>query len=161
MDALGINIVSIVIYTVLFVLVYLVLNKYLVKRIIEILEKRQLTVKENFVLKASLEKQNQQLEQQKKDTFTATKAEAEKTMAQVLKGAHTEKAKILEEAQQEAQEIIEKAEKFLENERTKLSLEMTDKVKTAAQKVVEEVYQTNKLDIDRKLIDKAISELNS
>ena len=41
MEALGINLVSIIIYIILFALLYLLMNKFFLKKIFSALEKRQ------------------------------------------------------------------------------------------------------------------------
>jgi len=159
MEALGLNIVSITIYIILFVVVYLVLNKFLVKKLLQIIEQRQQTAKNSIDLQTNLQKQMAEMEQKKKESFAATKAESMKTVAEVLHEAKAEKAKILEEAKKEAQAIVEKAEKFLDQERVKLEAEMAAKVEAAARKVVKEVYQANKTEIDQKLIEQALKGL--
>src|SRR3989304_6205394 len=159
MEALGLNIVSITIYIILFVVVYLLLNKFLVKKLLQIIEQRQQTAKENIDLKGNLQKQLEGMEQKKKEFFAATKAESMKTIAEVMQEAKAEKTKIIEQAKQEAQLIIEKAEKFLNLEREKLEDEMAGKVAEAARKVVQEGYQANKSEIDKKLIEQALKEL--
>ena len=62
MDALGINLVNVFIYMVLFMLLYLILDKYLISKLVEMLEKRQKDVQEGTEMKKKAEIRLQETE---------------------------------------------------------------------------------------------------
>lgn len=159
MEALGINLINIIIYTVLFVVVYLVLKKYLLSKLMEMIEKRQKTVKDTIELKNNLQKEQEELESKQKEVIAETRAAAKEELAQMRKEAEADKLKLLQQAKTEAQEIIAKAEKRLAQEREKMTVEMNEKVELAVKKVVQQIYQQDKVEIDKKLIDLAVKDL--
>lgn len=159
MEALGINVVSIIIYIALFAVVYFIINKFLLKSIVSTLEQRQKDIKQGLELKSSMEKKMEELTKEKQEIMAEARNEAKKVVNEALEAAKSERQGILAEAKQEAEQIVEKANQKFEVERKRLESELEDKVETATRKAVADVYDRNKLDIDKDLINKAIKEL--
>ncbi len=159
MEALGINLFNIIIYTILFAILMVVLKKYLTKPVTDMLDKREADIKFVHEQKEKLHTAEVELETQKEkleaEVISANKASRE----EVLKAAREEKAQILEEAHKEAAAIIASANKKLEQDRKTLEDQTETKVQNAVAKVLKEVYGQEKTSVDRTLIQKALNEL--
>ncbi len=160
MDALGINIFNIVVYTVLFIILYVVLRKYLAKPVMEMLEKRAAAVAKVQADKDELAIKYDELEKSKakltEEMQQELKAEREKSLAD----AKAEKQNIITAAKKEAEMIVAKANQKLEQERKQQEVLLAEKVEQATIKVLKEIYNTEKSSIDKKLIQKALQELS-
>jgi F0F1-type ATP synthase membrane subunit b/b' len=162
MDALsqlGINLVNIVIYSLLFLVIYIILSKFVLKGFIETLEKRQQAIKDNESLGQNLNQQKEKLAADVESTIKEAKLKARETVNLAIKEAKEEKTKIIDSGKKEAELIIEKANSKLEVEREKLNKEMEGKIELAAKKALMEIYQTDKVEIDKKLIELVIKEM--
>ena len=159
MEALGINIVSIMIYILLFAVVYFIINKFLLKSIVSTLEQRQKDIKEGLELKNSMEVRMEELTKEKEKIMAEARNEAKKVVNEALEAAKSERKDIFAEAKQEAEQIVEKANQKFDVERERLESGLEARVEKATRKAVADVYERNKLEIDKDLINKAIKQL--
>lgn len=159
MEALGINITSILIYTILFVLIYFISRKFFLDKLVDTLAQRQADIKKGIELRESMEAEMKKLEQRQDEVLAAAKEEAKNAVGKAMADAKEQRKQLLEDTKKEAEQIIAKANERLEQERGKLEADLNAKVEAAAMRVVKEVYKQDKANIDRKLIDAAIKEL--
>lgn len=160
MDALGINIFNIVIYTILFIVLFFMLKKYLAKPLTEMLEKRAKAVADVQNGKEEIVKERDELNKRSTSLEEKLKREMKDEHDKVILETKQERQKMLADAKAEADAIIAKANARLDQERKVLDEEMTGKIEKAAIKVLKEVYNTEKTSIDPKLIQKALQELS-
>ncbi|MEI7579614.1 MAG: ATP synthase F0 subunit B [bacterium] len=159
MAALGINIVSIFIYSLLFLVVYLIINKFLSGPLLSILEKRRLAIDSGLQQAEAAAKERENISKEKEAILAAAKKEAQQAFTASKKDAEAEKAKYMEKAKKEADAIVFKANERLEVERKKLQDDYRVKLEAQAVAIAKEVYQIDKVSIDKKLIDQAINQL--
>lgn len=160
LQALGINITSIIIYTILFVAVYLIIKKFMVKPLTSILEQRKSDIQEGLDLKDQMQIKMTELDQKKEEILKEAKIEAKKMVDAAMEEAKAERKKLLEQSKQEADSMISKAKERFEQESKKMQAELDTKVDKAARKIVKEIYLQDKINIDKNLINKAINEIS-
>ena len=160
MEALGLNIFNIVIYVVLFTILYLVLNKFLIGKMIVMLEKRQQALIDAEAQKVKLGEQEVELKEKIAEVKEDLRKENKIAYDKVIDEARADKQEILAQARVEAEGIKEAAGKQLAIEKEKIEEEMSANVSVAVQKVMEQIYQGRKQEIDQNLIQKALKELS-
>lgn len=160
MDALGINIFNIVVYTVLFVILYVVLKKYLAKPVMDMLEKRAAAVAKVQADREEIAAKMDDLEKTKAKLTEKMQQELKEEREKSLADAKAEKQKIVSAAKKEAEIIVAKANQKLEQERKQQEEQLAEKIEQATLIVLKEVYNTDKTSIDKKLIQKALQELS-
>ena len=160
MEALGLNIFNIVIYVVLFTILYLVLNKFLIGKMIVMLEKRQQALIDAEAQKVKLGEQEVELKEKIAEVKEDLRKENKIAYDKVIDEARADKQEILAQARVEAEGIKEAAGKQLAIEKEKIEEEMSANVSVAVQKVMKQIYQGRKQEIDQNLIQKALKELS-
>lgn len=157
MEALGINIINIFIYIALFLLLYKILDKFLLSKLDSILTEREGIVEKNLNLaneaeekmakaETKIEKDQQEIKELRTEVLKESKEQAQK-----------EAEKIVDSAKAEAKEIVESAQKQTKIESAKQKQEFDKAVETRAKEVVSKLFKDNP-DLDSKLLDKLISE---
>lgn len=159
LGALGINLQGFLFQLITFVLVLMLLHKFVYKRLVETLEARRTAVIESLdnakEAAAALEKTNEKTAELLK--------EARKEAADVVALAQKEAAKVAEEAETKASKkaahLIEQAEARIHSDiaaaRVSLHAEMVDLVASATEKVIQSKLDAKK---DNDLIKKALEE---
>lgn len=98
MQALGFNLLSFIIYVLLFVALYFVLNKFLVPPLLKNIAERKKLIKDNLKLQEEIEDHKKRLEEESKENLKA-----------VLKKAEAQAEEIISQANKEAKEIVDSA----------------------------------------------------
>jgi len=159
MEALGINITSIFIYSILFGIVYKILNKYLTGPLIDIIEKRKNDAKEGVRIKKQIQDELDSIAKVGENKLNEARLEAKSIKDSVRESGKIYRQEIIEKAKKEASLIIEKANDRLDIERKKMQTEFADKLEQEARKMAKELYNMDKVNIDKKYIDSVISNL--
>lgn len=160
MDALGINIFNIIVYTILFVLLCVILKKYLAGPLMSMLEKRAQAVHDVQKGQEDLAKNREELNNRSATLEEKLRKELKDEREKAITEAKAEKQKIIEAAKKEAEAIVEKANQRLDQERKQQEQAMASKVQQATARVLKEVYHTDRKEIDPKLIQQALQELS-
>ena len=159
LGVLGINVQGFFFQLITFVLVLLLLHKYVYKQLVETLEARRMAVIESLdnakEAAAELEKTNEKTAELKK--------QARKEEGDVVALAQKEAAKVAEEAEAKASKkaahLIEQAEARIHSDiaaaRVSLHAEMVDLVAAATEKVIQQKLDAKS---DSALIKKALEE---
>lgn len=158
MEALGINLVSIIIYTVLFVALYLIMDKYFLKKIFSILEKRQHELDKGYEYSKTAEEKLQNVEKEVAALIQNAKAESKQIKTDALKEAESERKLILDKTKTEADGIIEKANKKFDEYKKDYESKVKSEISAQVVALVKEIVGSEK-NIDKALIDKYISKL--
>jgi F0F1-type ATP synthase membrane subunit b/b' len=160
MEALGINIVDILIYIVLFFILYSVINSKVVRPLIDVIEKRKEEILENNKNKEKISEELENFEVEKDSIKNQLKTESKDEGSKIIASAKLEAKEILNKAKLESDEILSKAKSIIEIERTKYQQELNAKFENVLEQTIQEVYKTNKTEFDKSLIEKAIKQLN-
>lgn len=140
LHALGINLPSLMWHTVNFILLVLLLTKFLYRPVVQMLDKRAALVKESMERAETIKEQLMHTSEESKRQLEAARKEAQAIVDQANQLAQVVKAQARQEAQAEADKIVAKARAQLEQERelavAELRREMADLVVAAAAKVV-------------------------
>ena len=157
--ALGLNVQSFVFQLITFVVVLLVLRKYVYGRLVDTLEARRNAVLESLAQADESAKQLEQAEKKVTELIKEARSEAENIVAV----AHKEATKMVEEAEEKAgkraDHIVESAQTRLAHEVTEarelLRKETTELVAAATEKILRQKLDAKS---DSKLIEMALKE---
>jgi F-type H+-transporting ATPase subunit b len=155
--ALGIDFKAFLIQLATFVLVFLVLKKYVFGRVVKLLEDRQKTIEEGVKLTADMNVAKSKLE----DDIMAARKQSRAEADRVLADAHEQAGAMLKEAEASAQRkvdaIMADAHQRIEEEtqraRRKLEKDMVEMVISATEIVAKEKIDPKK---DSELIERAL-----
>jgi len=140
LHALGINLPSLMWHTVNFILLVILLSKFLYRPVVKMLDERAARVKESMERAETIKEQLIQTGAETKRQLEAARKEAQAIVDQANQMAQAVKLQARQEAQVEADKIVEKARTQLEQERELAVAEMrrdvADMVIAAATKVV-------------------------
>lgn len=155
--ALGIDARAFIIQLVTFLFVYLILRKFVFKRIVDALHKRQQTIDQGVKLTTQLTSEKEALDREIADAHKKARKEADK----IISDSHAEAKAMLKDAEVAAQAkataIIEDAHKKIEDDvlraRRDLEKEMVELVVQATEAVSREKLDAKK---DNALITSAL-----
>lgn len=159
--ALGLNVQSFLFQLITFVLVLLLLRKYVYGKLVDTLETRRLAVIESL---DNAKEAAKELEKTNEKTVEIMQ-QAQKDAADVITLARTEATKVVDEAESKAKKraehLIEQAESRLQQDITKarddLRKDMMQLVADATSKVLSEKVDSA---ADKKLIERAVKDAN-
>jgi F-type H+-transporting ATPase subunit b len=161
LSALGLNVQSFVFQLITFVVVLIILRKYVYGRLVDTLEARRNAVLESLEKADESAKQLEKAEAKVSELIKDARTEAENIVAV----AHKEAAQMVEDAEEKAgkraQHIVDTAEARLANDiseaRTMLRKEAATLVAQATEKVLRQKIDAK---ADSKLIETALKESN-
>lgn len=140
LHALGINLPSLMWHTVNFILLVVLLTKFLYRPVVRTLDERAARVKESMERAETIKEHLVRTGEETKRQLEAARKEAQAIVDQANQMAQAVKAQARQEAQAEAEKIVARARAQLEQERelavTELRREMADLVIAAATKVI-------------------------
>ena len=140
LQALGINLPSLLWHTFNFLLLVALLTKFLYRPVVRMLDERAARVKESMERAEAIKEQLIRTGEETKRQLEAARKEAQAIVDQANQMAQAVKVQARQEAQQEADKIVAKARAQLEQEReqavAELRREMADLVIVAATKVI-------------------------
>ncbi len=146
--ALGIDAKAFIIQLVTFLLVYLILRKFVFKRIVDALQTRQQTIEQGIALTTELVSQKDELDKEAADIRKQARKEAEKVVAD----SHAEATAMIKAAEEaaliKAQAVIDDAHRKIADDaaraRRELESEMVELVISATEKVAGEKLDAKK-----------------
>ena len=140
LEALGINLPSLLWHTVNFLLLVGLLTKFLYRPIVRMLDERAARIKESMERAEMIKEQLVRTNEETKLALDAARREGQQIVEQATQMAERMKAQARLEAQSEADKIVAKARMQIEHERqqavAELRREMADLVVEAAGKVI-------------------------
>jgi len=159
MEGLGINFNLILQQVIVFLVFYYLFNKFLLQKLLQIVEKREDKIKEGLDYAEKMQQEYQKLE----DKTAEELEKARKKATEIIEETKLASAKIGEEikekAKSDAEEIIERAKIQLEKDR----IELRNNVKNDVAKILESALSKIALEATeeskRKSIEQAIKEL--
>jgi F-type H+-transporting ATPase subunit b len=145
---------------ILFVLFALVLGKFAWKPLLQMVEEREKTVREQVEGAAKAQAEAQALLNQRQDMLKEATREREEMIARASQEADHVKAELVSKARAEAEQILAKAKAQIEQEKTKAILELRTQVADLAMTAAEKIVRSSLTpEAQRKLIDETIAAL--
>lgn len=162
LGALGLNWQSFLFQLITFIIVYLILRQFVLKKIIAVLESRRTTVEDSLKHATQAEERLKNVEGQ----ISTMLGQARKQADDVLAASHKEATSMVEAAEakalQRAEHIVTEAKNQMQNEvakaRTDLKAETAQLVAMATEKIIGEKLDAKK---DASLIEKALTREQS
>jgi F-type H+-transporting ATPase subunit b len=140
MEALGLNPVSIAIHALNFVILLFVLQRFLFKPVLAMLDKRAEKIRESEKAAAAARIEAERAEEQRGEILREARRQAEEIVARATQEAERIRAEARQSAQEEAQRIISRAEQEATAERQQamqeLRAEVADLAVLAAGRVI-------------------------
>ncbi len=120
MDKLGVDLVSILAQVVNFGILVFVLNKFVFKTVIQIVELSKKRTKETEDSAQKVKQELENLEKNKEKEMLRAKREATGVISQAKQEAESQKREIVTKAKNEAREIIKEAQVEIKNKEAKM-----------------------------------------
>lgn len=157
--ALGVNLKSLILQIATFILVFLLLKKFALDKIVKTLDERKQTIDQGVELGQKLAEEKQRLDTEVEKVLQKAREQADK----IIEGGRTEVAALLkaaeESATKKANNIINEAQAHITEEiaraRKQLERETVELVAEATEAVIDEKLDLKK---DQSLIEKALQE---
>lgn len=160
-SSLGINLKSFLFQLATFVIVLLILRKWVYPKLIATLEERRKTLEQSLVAARKTEEALQKAEEKAGDLLQEARNQADQALAEAQTKAEEVIAKAEEVASERAARIVKDAEGQLSLERSRLHdelrSELADLVVSATEKVLREKLDERK---DRALIEQSLRGIN-
>ena len=157
--SLGINLPLLVVFTINFIILFVLLRIFLYKPVLKMLDERAKRTKEGMELAEATKKEYEQARTEVQKQIEKGRQEAQAIIAQAMQIGERLKEESRQEATKQAQVIVDRTRAELETERDKivgdLRREFVDIAISAAGKVIKETLDKEK---HRKLIDETLQE---
>lgn len=159
-SSLGINLKGFLFQLITFLIVLLILRRYVFPKLVETLEKRRQTLEQSLVQAKETEEVLARAETKAEEILSKARAQADEALAEAKKIAEANIADAESAASQRAAHIVKEAEAHLDQERAQmreeLGKELAQLVSTATEKIIRQ-----KIDepADRQLIERYLKEL--
>ena len=150
--ALGIDPLASLAQGVTFLVLFFLLKKFALNKIVETLEKRNKTINDGIRLGQTMEAEKADLDQKVKGIIKEARIEADKIIA----SGHTEAAEVVKQAEAAA---TRKVDAMLVDAKAKISDEMLAAKKALTQEILTLVSEATEAVIDEKLDDKKDRQL--
>lgn len=140
LEALGINVTSLMWHTANFLLLVLLLSRFLYRPVVRLLDERAARVKESMERAEAIREQLARATEETRRQIEAARKEGQAMVDQASQMGERMKAQARQEAQSEADKIVARARAQIEHERlqavAEVRREMADLVVSAAGKVI-------------------------
>ena len=161
LGAFNINLKSFIFQLITFVLVVLILKRWVFPKLISTLDQRQQTLEKSLVQAKQTEETLAKAEAKSEEMLSKARAQADQSLAEAKKSAAEAIAKGEASAGQRAELIVKEAETRLGDEREKLRQELrgelADLVADATEKIIDQKLDEKQ---DRSLIEHALKGLS-
>jgi len=159
MEALGINLFSLIVYVVLFFIIYRLLKKYLLPGLSKSISERQKLIADNISLQKKLEEEEANLEKENK-AFQQKLVKANKIKEQeLIDKANKEAEAIITTAKNKSKIVLEDAQTAAKLAEDKLNKQFDERVAKKAAALLQELDKDNKLNLDNIKISQALNKI--
>ncbi len=160
MEKLGVEPIQLLTQIFNFVVMFLVLSKFLYKPILKSLEERRKKIEEGLQYAEKMKTETEKNEKKREEIITEAKNQARKIIEEGKKSGRMIEAEIVEKAHKEAQEIIAKGRSELSLEQIEMEKQLRgqtiDIVTSMVESILRQILDKN---YQMKIIDKKIREL--
>jgi F-type H+-transporting ATPase subunit b len=158
-ETLGLNWRDFIWHTINFIVLILLLSRFLYKPIVGMLDERQRRVRESMERAEQVRLEAEQAAQERETQLGETRRQIQEMLAQATQTAERIHADARERAQQEAQRIIERAQQEAEAERAQAMADLRREVASLAVMAAERVISRSLDDqAHRQLVEEFLSE---
>lgn len=160
MEQLGIEPVQLLTQVLNFVIMVVLLTKFLYKPVMQKLEERRKKIEEGLLYTEKMKKEMEELDKKRQEVIDKAKEEAKRIIEEGKKSAKSVEKAIIEKAHQEAAAILEKGEAELKLSRrqmeSSIKVQTVDIAQNIVKKLLEDILTTSD---QQKIIDKKIKEI--
>jgi len=128
MEALGLNPVSIVIHAINFLILLFVLQRFLFKPVLGMLDERSTKIRESVEAAERARQESAAADQERTETLREARRQADEVVTRAMQEADKIKADARQQAQEEAQRIVSRAEQEAAAERQQAMQELRAQV---------------------------------
>ena len=162
MEGLGINLPSLIVFVVNFIILFVILSLVAYKPIVKMLNERQAKIKESMEQAEKIRQETARTEEEIKAHLEKARKEGQGVITQATQIGERLKEEAKQGARQEAKSLIDKARGEIQRERDKsmeeLRAEFADIAILAAEKVINETLDKKK---HKKIIEEVLKESTS
>ena len=162
MDKIGINLATLIVQIVSFLVLLAILYFFAYKPILKMLDERARKIKESVDEVQKVKEQAAQAEEEFRKKIEAASKEGQEVISKAMRTGEEARQRAQVEAKQEAQVLVDKARVEIQRERNEtigeLRQEFADLTIVAAEKVIEKSLDK---ETHRQLIDKVLDESSS
>jgi len=143
LDALGVNPLSILIHAVNFLILLFLLQRFLFKPVLKMLDDRATTIRDSVEAAERMRQETARADQERNEALREARRQAEEIVARANQEAERLRAEARTTAQEEAQRIITRAEQEANAERQATMQELRAQVADLAISAAERVIHRN------------------
>ena len=159
MESLGIDVKLLLAQVINFLVLFVILKKFLYKPILKVLDERKKKIEDSLANAEKINKELVKLEEEKAKILKVAQTEAVKLIAEEKKFAEEQKEKIIEEAKMKAVEEVAKGNVLAKQELEKAKKELREEVLKLTEVMTRKVLSRGLSDQEKhELIKKAIEE---
>lgn len=159
MESLGIDVKLLLAQIVNFLVLLVVLKKFLYKPLLKVLDERKKKIEESLANAEKISKELVKLEEEKAKILKVAQGEAVKLIAEEKKFAEEQKEKIIEEAKKQAKDEVAKGSVLAKQELEKAKKELREEVLRLTEVMARKVLSRGLSEQEKHaLIKKAIEE---
>lgn len=152
MDKLGIQPIQLLAQIFNFLILVILLQKFLYKPILKALDERKKKIEEGFVFSQKTKEELEEAEKKKEEMIKKARNEAKQIIEEAKKSGKKLEKEIVEAGEKEALEISEKAKKTLEKERLEMAKQMERETVEVALAMVEKILRDILTEKDHQVI---------
>ncbi|MDP4010150.1 MAG: ATP synthase F0 subunit B [Candidatus Shapirobacteria bacterium] len=153
MDALGINLLNIIVYSVLFLIIFLVLKIFFVPKMEKALEDRQKEIAKGLKFSEETDQLRQDIETEKEKVLTQARSQKKEILAASKKQADEEYKTLISQAKEKSNQIIADAQNIISMDNEKVKSEIDTQVNKKILEKLGKLAQDGKIKVN---IDKII-----
>jgi F-type H+-transporting ATPase subunit b len=153
MDALGINLLNIIVYSVLFLIIFLVLKIFFVPKMEKALEDRQKEIAKGLKFSEETDQLRQDIETEKEKVLTQARSQKKEILAASKKQADEEYKTLISQAKEKSNQIIADAQNIISMDNEKIKSEIDTQVNKKILEKLGKLAQDGKIKVN---IDKII-----
>ena len=160
MEKLGIEPIQLLLQTFNFVVMAVLLTKFLYKPILKSLSDRRKKIAEGLLFAEKIKKEEEKTENKRQEVLAKAREESRKIIEEGKQAGKKDEAEIIKKAHQEASQIVEKGKRDVEVERSTIEKGLQKQTIEIAALMVEKVLQDS---LDQKLqkaiLDKKLKDI--
>lgn len=161
-DAFGVDLPKLVFQVVNFLLLLYLLNRFLFKRVLQILDERSSRIRKGLEDAEAAERDRQLAQAEREAALDAARKEAQTMLARANKIAEDTRAEILDKARSESEALIARAREEITAEKDKAMAELRGHVADLALDAAGKLVRSQMSgDTQRRLVDDFLAEVKN
>lgn len=159
MEKLGVQPIQLLAQIFNFLILMVILKKYLYKPILKALEDRKKKIEDGLRFSEKAKQELEEAEKKKEEIVNHAKLEAAKIMAEAKKAGKKKELEIVEAAEKQAAEVIKKGKKDLEENKKQMEKQLEKETVDIATALVEKLLRQALSEADQnKILEKKLKD---